>query len=453
MRSKRRFNGSAPGAGLSRRQFVQTAAALGLGVGLAQIDGAGPRAAWAAPADQLSGAVEFWSRETADNGARQPLVAAHLAAFDAANGTKSTPQYMVFQESIQKMQAALAAGSPPEVGQQGPDVTMQFAAAGHLQPLDDVLTTIGRDRFAPLGSEAYVVRDGVTYSIPWYIETRVLYYHKDLLAQAGVNPPTTWAEWVDAAKALTNADQIGYAVPMEGTNPGQLFVPLGISNGGSVLDQNGKVVVNSAPMREALEYVTGFYTQHQTMSEASLTYKNAELFQLFLLKKIAMITFNGELYRNVRTQTPELADTVGAVTIPVNRPGDITRSFLGGWQLFAFKNSKNLAAGLELLKWLYDDAWYTDYMVRTEGSALPVMKSTLSLPFYTDDPIRKVLIEQEQTAVRYSGPYVGVQPFMGEAEGKLLFSQAVTDVVNGKKSVGEALTTLESQIKQLAGQA
>ena len=58
-----------------------------------------------APAVQLSGPVEFWSRETADNGARQPLINAHLAAFDQRYGTQSTAQFMVFQESIQKTQA------------------------------------------------------------------------------------------------------------------------------------------------------------------------------------------------------------------------------------------------------------------------------------------------------------------------------------------------------------
>jgi ABC-type glycerol-3-phosphate transport system substrate-binding protein len=437
---------------MSRRDLFEKAAQLGVAIGLAPMAGTAG-SVFAGPLDQASGSIEFWSRETFDNGARQPLISQHLASFDRTNGTTSTPQFLVFQESIQKMQAALAAGTPPEVGQQGPDVTMQFAAAGHLMPLDDALTAIGRDRFAPLGSEAYVVRDGVTFSIPWYIETRVLYYHKDLLAAAGVQPPTTWAEWVSTASALTNADTMGYVVPMDGTTPGQLFVPLGISNGGSILDYLGRVSGNSAPMREALDFVTSFYLKHQTMTEASLTYKNSEVFQLFLLKKIAMTTINGELYRTIKTQQPELAETVGAVTIPVNRSGDVTRSFLGGFQLFVFKNSKNPAGAVELLKWLFDDAWYTDYMMRTEGSTLPVTKAAIASPFYQNDPIRSVLIQQEQTAVRYSGPHLGVQPFMGEAEGKLLFSQAVTDVVNGKRTVDQALENLDTQIKSLAGQA
>jgi ABC-type glycerol-3-phosphate transport system substrate-binding protein len=442
----------------SRRRLIQTGSALGLGLAAAPLFGASPARAiglgdLAAPSlRQLSGPVEIWTRETADNGARQPLILEHLAEFDRNNGTQSTAQFMVFQESIQKTQAALAAGSPPDVGQQGPDVTMQFAAAGNLLPLDDVAAQLS-PTFVPLQKDAYVSYNGTSYSVPWYIETRVLFYHKDLLEQAGVQPPTTWAEWADAAKACTTPDQFGFIVPTEGTNPGQLFVPLGISNGGMLIDGSGQIVANSAPMKEALQFVTDFYLTHKTMDEATLTAKATDLIQLFLLKKVAMIVANGELARAVAEQAPQLVDTLGAVTLPVKKAGDITRSFLGGWQLFVFANGKNPTAGVELLKWMYDTAWYADYMQRTKGSALPVTKATIETPFYQNDPIRSVLVKQEQTAVRYGGPVYGTTPYTGEAEGKLLFSQPVTDVLNGKRSVDDGIAFLDRELKVLAGQA
>jgi N,N'-diacetylchitobiose transport system substrate-binding protein len=400
---------------------------------------------------QGASTVEFWSRETGDNGARQPLINAHLAAFDRANGTTSTAQFMVFQESIQKTQAAIAAGSPPDLGQQGPDVAMQFVAAGHILPIDDIAAQI-TPTLAPLSKDAFVSYGGSSYTVPWYIETRVLFYHKDLLEQAGVQPPTTWAEWVDVAKALTTPDQFGFVVPMEGTNPGQLFIPLGVSNGGMVLDGSGQVVVNSPEMKEALKFVTDFLLVHKTMDEAALTYKATDLIQLFLLKKIAMVVANGELARAVADQAPHLMDTLGAVTLPVNKPGQITRSFLGGWQLFVFANGRNPTGGLELLKWLYDTEFYADYTQRTKGAALPVTRAALNSPFYTNDPIRSVLVKQMETAVRYGGPLYGTTPYMGEAEGKLLFSQPVGDVMNAKRGIDDAVAFLNSELKTLAGQ-
>src|SRR5262249_23477506 len=144
--------------------------------------------------------------------------------------------------------------------------------------------------------------------VPWYTETRILYYHKDLLDQAGVKPPTTWAEWADAAKACTTPDQFGFIVPTEGTNAGQLFVPLAISNGGMLIDGSGNIVANSAPVKEALQFVTDFYVKHQTMDEASLTAKATDLIQLFILKKVAMHVTNGDLWRAIAEQAPQLLD-------------------------------------------------------------------------------------------------------------------------------------------------
>jgi ABC-type glycerol-3-phosphate transport system substrate-binding protein len=102
---------------------------------------------------------------------------------------------------------------------------------------------------------------------------------------------------------------------------------------------------------------------------------------------------------------------------------------------------------------MYDTAWYGDYMERTQGAALPVTKAALQTPFYLNDPIRSVLVKQMETAVRYGGPVFGTTPYMGEAEGKLLFSQPVGDVMNGKRSVDEAIAWLDGELKTLAGHA
>ncbi len=449
------YTGWAPRA--TRRHLLRGAAGIGLGLVL---DALGSPAGWrfqpgvagaAVVGQPLSGHIEFWSRETQDSGARQPLINAHLAAFDRLHGTTSRAQFMVFQESIQKTLAAIAAGSPPDLGQQGPDVTMQFASAGHLLAIDEVAAEL-EPQLAPLQRDAFVTVGGRAYSVPWYLETRVLFYHRDLLERAGVRPPTTWREWVEAAQATTTPDQFGFVVPVEGTFPGQLWIPLGIANGGLVLDEAGNVVVNSPPMKEALAFLTDFLLVHKTMDEAGLTYKNSDLLQLFLLKRIAMIVFNGELIRAVLDQAPQLLDTLEAVTLPVNRPEQMTRSFLGGWQLFVFANGKNPRGGVELLKWLFEPTFYADYTMRTGGAALPVTRAVLDQPFYAKDALRSVLVKQMATAVRYGGPLYGTTPYMGEAEGKLLFSQPVTDVLNGKRTVDEAVTWLERELKQLAGQ-
>jgi len=432
----------------SRRAFVKDAIALGFMpavAGLAGTVGSG-RAEAAAPSH-----ISFWSRENFNNGAREPLLKDHAAAFDRAHGTTTDVQFMVFQESIAKMLAAITAGNPPELGEQGPDVGTQFAASGALMDLTAVARELG-GTFLPLQRDAYVTYQGKVYAIPWYNETRVLFYHRDLLDRAGVRPPTTWAEWIAAAQKLTTGDQYGCGIAVEGTWPGQMWIPLGISNGGRVIDKTGKIVSDSPAMREGLQFVTDLYLKYKVAPPATPTYKNNDVVQLFLLKKIAMFWYNGDLLQTIEQQAPTLLQTVGATITPVNHAGQTSRSFLGGFDLFVFQKSANPQGGLQLLRWMYDPAWYTQYVVTTAASALPVVKATANTSFFQQNDARKALVTQLATAVRYGGPDWGNTPWTGEAEGKLLFSQPMVDVINGKRSVDQAITDMTAALKALAKQ-
>lgn len=437
---------------LSRRDLVKRTAAAGAAGGAAGMLGAKPGRLHAAPSRQdFGGDLEFWSRETYSNGARQPLIEERLASFDEMHGTTSTAQFMVFQESIQKTQAAIAAGDPPDLGQQGPDVALQFASAGYLRNVDDVYSTM-KDEFLPFQKEAFVNFEDSIYALPWYIETRVLFYHEDLLEEAGVEPPTTWEEWTEVAQALTKGDeQYGFVMMPEGTAPGQLWVPLASSAGTNLLSADGEIQADSDAFRESLQFITDFY-EAGVMPEATPTYTNNDVVQLFLLKKAAMIWYNGSILDSIDTQAPELRDTVNAVLTPVPSADAVSRSFLGGFQLFVFSESENAEAATELMKYLFEPEWYADYLSRTNGSALPATKAAADQPLYTENPILSTLVEQESTAIRYGGPEYGNAPYLGEAEGALLFSQPVIDVMTGTRTIEEAVTYLDTELKALAAE-
>ena len=412
---------------------------------------AGAQPAAAAPGTKkLSGEVEFWSRETGD--ARQRSVRKRLDEFGQATGARPKVQFMIFQESVQKTQAAIAAGTLPDVGQQGQDVTMSFAGAGHLSPLDDTYKELGPQNFVQLQQkDAYVNWKGKLYGLPWSIETRILYYHRDLLDKAGVKPPKLWSEWVDAAKKLTQGEQFGYLYPFEGAVAGHVWISLAQSDGGTLLDKDGTIVAAESPgVTEGLQFAGDFYLKHKVMPEAAPTYKGTDANQLFYLKKVAMLYGNGQIIDDLVKTKPDLLPNVGAVLMPVNKPDQVTRSFLGGSQLFTFKASKNPEAGLELLKWLFQEPWYTDHITSTNGAVLPVTKAGVGADFFQKNELRKLLVTQAETALRYGGPFYGNTPYTGEAEAKLLFAQALTDLAAGKKSASEAVKELDSGLKELA---
>ncbi len=82
----------------------------------------------------------------------------------------------------------------------------EFAKAGWIAPLDEVLTPAEREEFFPGPIEAATFQ-GRLYAVPWYVDAGVLYYRRDLLDRHGLEPPRTWLELVRVAKLVLDAEQ------------------------------------------------------------------------------------------------------------------------------------------------------------------------------------------------------------------------------------------------------
>ena len=77
--------------------------------------------------------------------------------------------------------------------------------------------------------------------MPWYVETRLLYYRKDIAEKAGItDPPATWDELKAAAKAMQDKGGAKYGISL-GTKNWQEYLPFLWSNGGDVIDDGGKL--------------------------------------------------------------------------------------------------------------------------------------------------------------------------------------------------------------------
>lgn len=86
-----------------------------------------------------------------------------------------------------KFQTAVAAGTVPDAIMIGSSFMPTMVATGGLAPVPEGL--VDNDDFVE-GAAASTVADGVAYGVPWYVETRVLYYRSDLAkARASRLPP------------------------------------------------------------------------------------------------------------------------------------------------------------------------------------------------------------------------------------------------------------------------
>lgn len=199
--------------------------------------------------EAASGEVTFWSSlsgmadvAAAFNASQDDITVTFEEIPNAANG------------GYTKLSAAIESGSGPDVVGIEYDRVPGFVAAGHLQPVDDLI--------APEVLSAYdkQVRGLVTfgdasYALPYDAPPLVIWYRQDVLEAAGVEVPTTWEEFEEAARAVKAVNPDAYLTSFF-TNEPQL-APLSWQAGAqwfSVEDDSWKVAIDDATSAEIADY-------------------------------------------------------------------------------------------------------------------------------------------------------------------------------------------------------
>src|SRR5437879_3739313 len=135
----------------------------------------------------------------------------------------------------------------PDVIQIGGTWTTTLAALGALVDLSDYLNDIDRsDLVRPSWNYCYEPTRTKAYSLPWFLDARVLYYRHDILSELGLSPEDlgTWKGFREACERLNNA-KVGtkyYALPLPDQKEGIILHDLASwiwSGGGNFFSSDG----------------------------------------------------------------------------------------------------------------------------------------------------------------------------------------------------------------------
>ena len=123
-------------------------------------------------------------------------------------GIRVDVQQIPWTAAHEKLLTGFVGGSPPDVAQLGNTWIPEFAAIGALEPLGARLaasTGVSAEALLRGHLEDELV-GGAHYGIPWYVDTRVLFYRPDILAAAGYpEAPRTWSALRDAMEKIRAA--------------------------------------------------------------------------------------------------------------------------------------------------------------------------------------------------------------------------------------------------------
>lgn len=162
---------------------------------------------------------------------------------------------------------AIAGGEVPDVSMVGTTWMGEFATLGGLDPTPE---NIDPSVFFE-GAWNTTVVDGVSYAVPWYVETRVLYYRTDLAEEGGASePPASWDDLKAMVQAMQEAGaEYGISLQPGGTGAWQTFMPFFWQAGGEIMDGEGNFTLDSDACVAALTYYDSFFEEGLTPPAAA----------------------------------------------------------------------------------------------------------------------------------------------------------------------------------------
>ena len=273
-----------------------------------------------------------------------------------------------------------------------PDVLMvdnpdlqQIAATGALAPISDFgLSTEGYAE----GVASASTFEGQVYGMQPVTNTIGLFYNVDVLAAAGVTPPTTWDELKSAAAALTEGDRYGIAFSAAANYEGAWqFLPFMWTNGGDETN------IASPETAGALQLWVDLVNSGSA-SRSVLNWTQADVKDQFAAGNAAMMV-------NGPWQFPPLDEVQGltydVVPIPVPRAGATEVAPLGGetWTIPQTGDPDRQAKAAQIVACLNSDE--SQIALATERNTVPT-KTALLERFVADVPRMAAFTQQVQTA-------------------------------------------------------
>jgi multiple sugar transport system substrate-binding protein len=278
---------------------------------------------------------------------------------------------------------AIAGGEVPDVSLIGTTWMGEFAKLGGLEPTPE---TIDPSQFFEGAWETTVV-DGVSYGVPWYVETRLLYYRTDLAEQAGISePPASWDELKQLAQGMSDAGaQYGIGLQPSGTGAWQTFMPFFWQQGGEIVDDGGNFGLGSQACVDALTYYDSF--NEEGLSPA------AEFPEIVIESAFAdgdLGSFiSGPWMIGLITDAGADAESWTVAHQPTEQSGT---SFVGGGNLAVLTDSDNKAAAWAFIEYASQPEvqvkWYETV------SDLPAVQAAWDDPALADDELVAAFGEQ-----------------------------------------------------------
>jgi ABC-type glycerol-3-phosphate transport system substrate-binding protein len=295
--------------------------------------------------------LQFWDNQQSESGLSQYQTEA-VKRFEAENpGIKVNIVTVPYPEYQQRLLTAVQGGNAPDVSTVDQIWNAAFAVAGAIEPLDTRASQAGlaQGNFFK-GAWDSANYHGKLWGIPFNVDVWYFtYYNKNKFADAGVDPQSvsTWDGLLAAGKKLTDPAKGRFGIGLfahKGEDTVVVMDSLIYSNGGSVLDEQGKCALTLPAAVAALRYMAslGPYAPKGILNAAS-----GDMRELFLNGSLAT-----EFWPALEQPTLQKSKLDWDFVVGTAPTGKTPVGTYGGWNLVLYSASKHQEAAWKFIRFL-----------------------------------------------------------------------------------------------------
>src|SRR5713226_6645851 len=328
--------------------------------------------------------LKFWGL-----GHEGEVVAQMLPEFTRRTGIRVDVQQIPWTAAHEKLLTAFVGEATPDLAQMGNTWIPEFVTVGAL---DDLTPWLARSSIRPSdyfpGIWATNVVDNVVYGVPWYVDTRVLFYRTDLIP----TPPRTWSEWLDAMQHVKAQRPGSYAILLP-TNEYEPLEILAVANGASLLNAGGTEGAFHDPrFAQAFQFYVDMFRRGYAPVVANTQIAN--VYQGFAQGDFAMFITGPWNVGEFRKRLPPSMNGRWMTTpMPAPRANEFPgTSMAGGASFVIFRASQKKDAAWKLIEYLSEPAQQIRFYELTQD--LPAHRDAWKAPAVATDPPLAAFREQ-----------------------------------------------------------
>ena len=345
-------------------------------------------------------------------------------------------QQMPWSAAHEKLLTAIVGRATPDLAQMGNTWIPEMVTLGALAPVGSRLSD---SSYFPGIVATNVVADTL-FGVPWYVDTRVLFYRRDILARAGYEAmPDTWEGWRAAMLAMKRVMAPGAFPIFLPINEWPPMVILGLQAGATLVTEDGFGGFRQPAYARAFEFLLSLYRDGLAAPVSNT--EMANLYQEFSRGTFAMyITGPWNLGEFRRRLPPQLAEAWATAPLPGPTGAASGVSLAGGSSLVVFRASRHRARALQLIEYLSRPAQQAKFY-RLTGD-LPARREA-----WTDSALAG---DRQAEAFRIQLERAVPTPMVPEWEEVTTKVMDHTEAaVRGGKSAAEALAAMDADVDRL----